>query len=65
MGHLRKDPGGFYAYPEHYHGLRGIWKRLLWRRGFDPLTIRQRLRQVDTERADWKRWGDEAREVTT
>lgn len=59
MSHLRKSPDHFYAYPEHYHGLRGVWKRLLWWMGFDPLTVRQRLAQVRREADDWKRWGDE------
>jgi len=55
----RKQPGAFYAYPEHVRGLRGKWKRLLWRLGFDPLTVRERLVQVRREADDWKRWGDE------
>lgn len=59
MSHLRQDPDGFYAYPEHVRGVRGVWKRLLWRLGFDPLTVRQRLAQVRREADDWKRWGDE------
>lgn len=61
MSHLRKQPGGFYAYPdsERFPGLRGVWKKLLWRLGFDPLTVRQRLAQVRREAADWQRWGDE------
>jgi len=52
----RQDPDGFYAYPDH----RPWWSRLLWRMGFDPLTVRERLAQVDVERAAWKRWHDEA-----
>lgn len=52
--HLRQDPDGFYACPDHYSGLRGAWKRTLWRLGYDPLTIRQRLAQVDVERQHWK-----------
>lgn len=64
MSHLRKHPGGFYAFPSHVRGPRGAWKRLLWRLGFDPLTVRQRLRQVRREAADWKRWGDESARAT-
>ena len=64
MGYLRKKADGFYAYPEHVSGARGAWKRLLWRLGFDPLTVRQRLRQVEREAADWKRWGDESATAT-
>jgi hypothetical protein len=37
---------------------------MLWRLGFDPLTIRQRLDQVRLEAEDWKRWGDESAEAT-
>ncbi len=54
MSHLRQDPAAFDAYPEHVSGIRGMWKRLLWRMGFDPLTVRQRLEQVDIERRYWK-----------
>lgn len=46
----RKRPGKFYAYPEH----RSMFRRMLWHLGFDPLTVRERLRQVDTERLYWK-----------
>ncbi|MFG1794160.1 hypothetical protein [Nocardia sp. NPDC049149] len=46
----RQQPGAFYAYPEH----RPVWRRILWRLGYDPLTVRERLRQVDTERQYWK-----------
>ncbi len=52
--YLRQDPEKFYAYPEHYEGVRGVWKRLIYRLGFDFLTIRQRLAQVDVEREYWK-----------
>jgi len=53
--HLRQKPDGFYAYPEHHN----TWRRLLWRLGFDPLTIRERLAQVDSERIYWKRLADD------
>ncbi len=59
MSYLRQDPAAFYVYPEHVSGIRGMWKRLLWRMGFDPLTVRQRLEQVDIERRYWKpEWAD-------
>ncbi len=54
MSHLRKRVGMFYAYPEHVKGIRGVVKRAWWQLGFDPLTIRQRLVQVDIEREYWK-----------
>lgn len=50
----RKQPGCFYAYPEHTHGLAGVVRRVLWKLGFDPLTVRERLHQVDIEREYWK-----------
>lgn len=55
--HERKRPGGFYAYPED----ASLWRRLLWRLGFDPLTRKERLAQVRREAADWKRWDAEGR----
>jgi len=60
FSHERKRDGGWYAYPQH----RSWWRRLLWRLGFDPLTVRERLAQVRIEAADWKRWGDEAAVAT-
>lgn len=60
MSHLRKDPDAFYAYPAHL----SPWRWLLWRLGFDPLTLRERLAQVRREAADWKRWGQESAEAT-
>ncbi len=45
---LRQKSGGFYAHPN------GLIRRLLWKLGFDPLTVYERLKQVDTERANWK-----------
>ena len=59
MIYEKQRPGGFYAYPSHFRGVRGVWKRLVWWCGLDPLTIRQRLAQVRSEADDWKRWGDE------
>jgi hypothetical protein len=51
---LRQKRGGSYAYPEHHHGVTSVVRRLLWRLGFDPLTVYERLAQVDRERAYWK-----------
>ena len=42
----RKKHGEFHNYPEH----RSIARRLLWRLGFDPLTVYERLAQVIHER---------------
>lgn len=53
--HDRQRLDGFYAYPENLN----VWRRLLWHLGFDPLTVRERSRQYDIERSEWKRWGDE------
>jgi hypothetical protein len=53
---LRQRPDGFYAYPEHRHGVSGAVRRILWRLGFDPLTARERLAQVEQERDEYKRW---------
>ena len=50
----RQHPGEFHAYPSHRHGLSGIVRRVLWKLGFDPLTVYERLRQVDVERQFWK-----------
>lgn len=52
----RQQHGEFHASPEHRHGLSGVLRRLLWRLGFDPLTVYERLRQVETEREHYKRW---------
>lgn len=49
-----QQPGAFYAYPDHRYGLGGLARRILWRLGFDPLTVRERLVQVDLEREFWK-----------
>lgn len=51
---LRQRLGGFYAYPDHHHGLSGIARRLLWRLGLDPLTVYERLAQVYRERDYWR-----------
>lgn len=53
FGHRRKTPGGFYARPGT------PWRELLWLLGYDPLTVRERLAQVERERDDYRRWGDE------
>jgi len=50
----RQHEGEFHAYPEHRHGLDGMARRLLWRLGFDPLTVYERLAQVRVENAYWK-----------
>ena len=42
----RQKSGEFHNYPEH----RGVMRRLLWRLGFDPLTVYERLAQVRHER---------------
>ena len=44
----RQKPGEFHNYPEH----RSAFRRLLWRLGFDPLTVYERLEQVRAER-EW------------
>jgi len=46
----RQKPGEFHNYPEH----RSIIRRLLWRLGFDPLTVYERLNQVRTEAEYWR-----------
>ena len=46
----RQKPGEWHAYPEHRHGFSGVVRRLLWRLGFDPLTVYERLDQVRRER---------------
>ena len=52
---LRQRPDRFYAYPEHVPMWPIGWlRRLLWKLGFDPLTVYERLRQVDHEREYWK-----------
>jgi hypothetical protein len=51
---LRQRADGFYAYFDHVRGPVGVLRRLLHRLGFDPLTVYERLRQVDTEREFWK-----------
>ena len=53
----RQTPNGHYTYPSH----RPWWSKLLWRLGFDPLTTRERLAQVQRENEDWKRWEEDAR----
>ena len=50
MAHQRQRPNGTYAYPEH----RSLWRRLLWRLGCDPLTVRERLAVVRSEVEYWK-----------
>jgi hypothetical protein len=50
----RQKPGEFHNYPEHIRGLGGVVRRLLWRLGFDPLTVYERLAQIDVERRYWK-----------
>ena len=52
----RQHAGEFHAYPEHRTGGGGVLRRVLWRLGFDPLTVYERLAQVRQEAADWKRW---------
>lgn len=52
----RQKPGEFHNYPEH----RSIFRRMLWRLGFDPLTVYERLEQVRAEREDYKRLLTEA-----
>jgi hypothetical protein len=56
----RQQPGEWHNYPEHRRGLDGAVRRLLWRLGFDPLTVYERLAQVRRERDDWRRWFYEA-----
>jgi hypothetical protein len=43
-------PEGFYAYPEN----GSLWRRLLWRRGFDPLTVSERLTMTRVERDHYR-----------
>ena len=50
----RQKPGESHVYPEHRKGIGGILRRLLWKLGFDPLTVYERLGQVDYEREYWK-----------
>ena len=50
----RQQAGEFHAYPEHRKGIGGVIRRLLWKLGFDPLTVYERLAQVDTERRYWQ-----------
>ena len=51
----RQKEDGWYAYPDHHKMLPWGWlRRLAWKAGFDPLTTRERLAQVDRERAYWK-----------
>lgn len=50
----RKQPGCTYAYPVRGPGLVNLARRALWHLGFDPLTVRERLSQVEVERAYWK-----------
>ena len=58
----RQKDGEFHNYPEHRHGFSGVVRRLLWRLGFDPLTVYERLDQVRRERDDYKRWMNLAHE---
>lgn len=44
----RQKPGEFYNHPEHL----SVVRRMLWRLGFDPLTVYERLEEVRSER-DW------------
>ena len=46
---LRQDPDSSYAYPDH----RGWFRKLLWKLGFDSLTVYERLKQTDKEREYW------------
>lgn len=50
---LRQEEGQFYSYPEEAHGVKGVLRRLVWKLGFDPLTVYERLAQVDIERKYW------------
>jgi hypothetical protein len=51
----RQKKDGWYAYPDHHPMLPFGWlRRLAWKAGVDPLTTRERLKQVDIERAYWK-----------
>ena len=52
----RQKPGEFHNYPEH----RSIFRRLLWRLGFDPLTVYERLSQVRHERDYYANRAEEA-----
>lgn len=54
----RQKPGEHHNYPEH----RSVARRLLWRLGFDPLTVYERLAQVRHERDDYARMMDEAQQ---
>jgi len=49
----RQHVDEFHAYPEG----RSWMRRLLWRLGFDPLTVYERLAQVRHEAAYWKALG--------
>lgn len=46
----RQRKEGFYTYPDH----KGRLRRLLWRLGFDPLTVYERLDQTEIERNYYK-----------
>lgn len=50
---LRQKADGCYSYPEHRRGVGGVIRRILWKLGFDPLTVYERLHQADTERKYW------------
>ena len=49
----RQKAGESHVYPEHRKGVSGVIRRLLWKLGFDPLTVYERLAQVDIEREYW------------
>lgn len=50
----RQKPGELHVYPEHRKGIGGVIRRLLWKLGFDPLTVYERLEQTDVERKYWQ-----------
>lgn len=50
----RQKSGEFHAYPEHRKGVGGVIRRLLWKMGFDPLTVYERLTQTETESKYWQ-----------
>lgn len=45
--------GEYYPYPKCHKGFGGLVRRLLWRLGIDPLTVYERLSQVEFERDHW------------
>ncbi len=50
----RQRAGRTYPEPGRKPGLGNLVRRWMWRHGFDPLTVRERLAQVDLEREAWK-----------